>query len=73
MVHSRIYQGKKTWSDDKIKKCCFIQNVQSIGLVDTVFEELVSKTSFLETYNFLISNAIRHDQQDRVVDLRILD
>jgi hypothetical protein len=31
-------------------------------LVDTVFEELVSDKSFVETYNFLRSHAIRLDQ-----------
>jgi hypothetical protein len=33
------------------------------GLVDTVFEELVSDKSFIETCNFLRSHAIRIDQQ----------
>jgi hypothetical protein len=32
-------------------------------LIDTVFEELVSDTSFTETCNFLRSHAIRLDQQ----------
>jgi Fe-S cluster biosynthesis and repair protein YggX len=32
-------------------------------LVDTVFEELVSDKSFIETCNFLRSHAIRLDQQ----------
>jgi hypothetical protein len=30
--------GQKTWNDDKIKKCRFVQNAQNIGLVDTVFQ-----------------------------------
>jgi hypothetical protein len=30
--------GQKTWNDDEIKKCIFVQNAQNIGLVDTVFE-----------------------------------
>jgi hypothetical protein len=34
--------GQKTWNDDEIKKRCFTQNAQNIGLVDTAFEELVS-------------------------------
>jgi hypothetical protein len=34
--------GQTTWNDDKIKKRCFVQNAQNIGLVDTVFEELVN-------------------------------
>jgi hypothetical protein len=33
--------GKKTWNDDEIKKRGFVQNAQNIGLVDTVFEQLV--------------------------------
>jgi hypothetical protein len=44
--------GQKTWNDDEIKKRCFVQNAQKIGLVDTVFEELVSDKSFIETCNF---------------------
>jgi hypothetical protein len=55
--------GQKTWNDDEIKKRRFIQNAQNIGLVDTVFEELVSDKSFIETCNFLRSHAIRLDQQ----------
>jgi hypothetical protein len=54
---------QKTWNDDEIKKRRFVQNAQNIGLVDTVFEELVSDKSFIETCNFLISHAIRLDQQ----------
>jgi hypothetical protein len=55
--------GQKTWNDDEIKKRRFVQNDQNIGLVDTVFEELVSDMSFIETCNFLRSHAIRLDQQ----------
>jgi hypothetical protein len=55
--------GQKTWNYDEIKKHLFVQNAQNIGLVDTVFEELVSDKSFIETCNFLTSHAIRHDQQ----------
>jgi hypothetical protein len=55
--------GQKTWNDDDIKKRRFVQNAQNNGLVDTVFEELVSDTSFIETCNFLRSCAIRLDQQ----------
>jgi hypothetical protein len=47
--------GQKTWNDDEIKKRRFVQNAQNIGLVDTVFEELVSDKSFIETCNFLRS------------------
>ena len=56
---------QKTWSDNEIKKIRFIQSAQSIDLVDTVFEELVTDKSFIETCNFLRSHAIRHDQQNR--------
>jgi hypothetical protein len=42
--------GQKTWNDDEIKKHRFVHNAQNIGLVDTVFEELVSDKSFIETY-----------------------
>jgi hypothetical protein len=38
--------GQNTWNDDEIKKCHFVQNTQNIGLVDTVFEELVSDKCF---------------------------
>jgi hypothetical protein len=55
--------GQKTWNDDEIKKRRFVQNDQNIGLVDTVFEELVSDKSFIETCNFLRSHAIRLDQK----------
>jgi hypothetical protein len=55
--------GQKTWNNDEIKKRRFVQNAQNIGLVDTVFEELVSDKSFIETCNFLRSHAIRLDQQ----------
>jgi hypothetical protein len=48
-----LYLGKKTWNDDDIKNCRFIQNAQNIGLVDTVFEELVSEKSFIENCDFL--------------------
>jgi hypothetical protein len=55
--------GKKTWNDDEIKKRRFEQNAQNIGFLDTVFEELVSDKSFIETCNFLRSHAIRLDRQ----------
>jgi hypothetical protein len=45
--------GQKTWNDDEINKSCILQNAQNIGLVDTVFEELVSDKSFIETCNTL--------------------
>jgi hypothetical protein len=41
--------GQKTWNDDDIKKHRFVQNAQSISLVDTVFEESVSDKSSIET------------------------
>jgi hypothetical protein len=62
--------GQKTWNDDEIKKRLFVQNAQNIGLVDTVFEELVSYQSFMETCNFLRSHAIRLDQQYKEKDAR---
>jgi hypothetical protein len=55
--------GQKTWNDDEIKKRRFVQDAQNIGLVDTIFEELVSDKSFIETCNILRSHAIRLDQQ----------
>jgi hypothetical protein len=45
--------GQKTWNDDELKKRRFVHNAQNIGLVDTVFEELVSDKSYIETCNFL--------------------
>jgi hypothetical protein len=33
-----VLLGQKTWNDDEIKKCCFVQNAQNIGLVDTVLK-----------------------------------
>ena len=33
-------------------------------MVDKVFEELVSDKSFIDTFNFIRSHAIRHDQQN---------
>jgi hypothetical protein len=62
--------GQKTWNDDEIKKRRFVQNTQNIGLVDTVFEELVSDKSFIETCNFLRSYAIRLDQQYKEKEAR---
>jgi hypothetical protein len=41
-----VLLGQKTWNDDGIKKRCLVQNAQNIGMVDTVFEELVSEKSF---------------------------
>jgi hypothetical protein len=57
--------GQKTWNDDDIRKRWLIQNAQNIGLVDTIFEELVSNKSFTETCNFLRSHAIRCDHQNK--------
>jgi hypothetical protein len=56
----RLGMMMKSRSD---KKRRFVHNAQNIGLVDTVFEELVSDKSFIETCNFLRSHAIRLDQQ----------
>ena len=41
-----VILGQKAWDDDDIKKRRLIQNAQNIGLVDTLFEELVSGKSF---------------------------
>ena len=60
-----VLLGQKTWNDDNIKKRRLVQNAQNIGMVDTVFEELVSVKSFIETCNFLRSHAIRRDQQNK--------
>jgi hypothetical protein len=56
---------KKTWNDDDIKKRQSVQNAQNTRMVDTVFVELVSDKSFIETCTFLRSHAIIHDQQIR--------
>ena len=45
--------GQKAWGDDDVKKCCLIQNAKNIGIVDTVFKELVGGKSFGETFNFV--------------------
>jgi hypothetical protein len=37
-------------------------NTQNIALADTIFEELVSEESFIETCDFLRLNLIRLDQ-----------
>jgi hypothetical protein len=47
--------GQKTWNDDKIKKRHFLRDILNLGLVDTVFEELVCDKYFLKTFNFLRS------------------
>jgi hypothetical protein len=60
-----ILLGQKTWNDDEVKKRRFVQNARSIGLIDTVFEDLVSDESFIEMCNFLKSHTIRHDQQNK--------
>jgi hypothetical protein len=46
------------------------QSAQNIGMDDTVFEALVSDKSFLETCNFLRSQAIRYDQQNNEKNAR---
>jgi hypothetical protein len=61
---------QKTWNDYQIKKRHFVQNAQNIGLVDTVFEELVIDKSFIENCNCLRSHAIRLDQQYKEEDAR---
>jgi hypothetical protein len=44
--------GQKTWNNDEIKKRRFVQNAQNIGLVDTIFEELVSDKSFYRSLKY---------------------
>jgi hypothetical protein len=39
--------GEKVWDDDCSKKCLFFPNCQNIGMVNTVFEELVRNNSFI--------------------------
>jgi hypothetical protein len=65
-----VILGQVTWKDDNIKKRRLVQNAQNIGMVDTVFEALVSDKSFLETCNFLRSHAIRYDQQNKEKNAR---
>jgi hypothetical protein len=60
-----ILLGQNACNDDEIKKRRFVQNAQNIGLIDTVFEELFSDKSFIETCNFLGSHVIRLDQQNK--------
>jgi hypothetical protein len=52
-----------TWNYDNVNKRRLVQNVQNKWIVDTAFEEWVSGTSFIETCNFLRSQANRYDQQ----------
>jgi hypothetical protein len=57
--------GDKVWDDDGSKKRRFFQNTQNIGMLDTVFKELVRNKSFIETCNILRSHAVIHDQQSK--------
>jgi hypothetical protein len=61
IIISHVF-GQKILNDEEIKKRRYLQNAQHIGLVDTVFVELVSDKSFTEIRNFLVSNSIRLDQ-----------
>jgi hypothetical protein len=65
-----VILGQVTWNDDNIKKRCLVQNAQNIGIVDTAFEALVCDKSFLETFKFLRSHAIRYDQQNKEKNAR---
>jgi hypothetical protein len=65
-----VILGQVTWNDDNIKKRRLVQNAQNIGMIDNVFEALVSDKSFLETCNFLRSNAIRYDKQSKEKNAR---
>ena len=48
-----VILGQKASDDDDIKKRRLIQNAQNIGLVDTVFEELVSESLLEKHVNLL--------------------
>jgi hypothetical protein len=37
-----VILGHSTWNDDDIKKRHLVQNAQNIGIVDIVFEALIS-------------------------------
>jgi hypothetical protein len=74
-----VILGQAAWHDDDIKKRRLVQNAQNIGMVDTVFEALVSDKSFLEKCNFLRSHAIdmiskiKKKMQDRsIIHLNLL-
>jgi hypothetical protein len=67
-----LYLDQKNWNDDEIKKLRVVHNAQNIGLVDTIFEELVSDKSITVTCNFLRSHAIsniRKKLQDKFTEL----
>jgi hypothetical protein len=40
-----VILGQATWNDDDVKKRRLVQNAQNIGMVDIVFEALVSDKS----------------------------
>jgi hypothetical protein len=52
---------QKTWNNDEIKKLRFFQNVQNIGLVETIEEKVIDR-SFMETC--LRSHATKLDQKN---------
>jgi hypothetical protein len=60
-----VLLGEKVWDDDGSKKRRFVHSAQNIGMVDTVFEEQVRNKPLIETWNFLRSHAVRHDQQTK--------
>jgi hypothetical protein len=59
-----------TLNDDDIKERCLVQNAQNTGMVDTIFEALANDKSFLETCNFLRSDAITNNEQNREKNAR---
>jgi hypothetical protein len=65
-----VILGQATWIDDDIQKRRLVQNVKNIGMVDTIFEALVSDKSSLETCYFLRPHAIKHDQQNKEKNAR---
>jgi hypothetical protein len=67
-VFNRNYRGRlvkwiQDYEDAFTELALIGQKTWNIGLVDRVFEELVSDKSFIETCDFLRSHAIRLDQQ----------
>jgi hypothetical protein len=57
--------GQKTGNDYDVNKRRWVKDAQNIGIVDTIFEELVKDKSFAEKWNFIRSHAIRYDQQSK--------
>jgi hypothetical protein len=67
-----VLLGAEKRDDISSKKHRFDQNAQNIGMVDTVFEELVRIMSNIEACNFLRSQAVHNDQQNKIKAARHL-